>query len=83
MNPDGAFNFVWGDSRGGWVKFPVRDWYLGWLGPTVLWLLLVRFVANEPRRLAESMRDWAQSFVRIVLPVPVPAEARVSPTRKG
>ncbi len=40
-NPDGHFNFVWGDDHGGWMKFPMAAWYGGWLLPSVPWFIMV------------------------------------------
>ncbi len=40
VNPDGDYNFVWGNNSGGWTKFPMKVWYSGWLLPTIPWLAL-------------------------------------------
>jgi hypothetical protein len=41
VNPDGDFNFVWGDGKGKWVKFSMKEWYGLWLIPSTVWLGLV------------------------------------------
>lgn len=45
-NPDGHWNFVWGDPYG-WIKFPVWKWYLLWSIPTAAWFLGLTFVARR------------------------------------
>ncbi len=54
-NPDGHFNFVWGDGRGGWTKFSMKEWYAVWLFPTALWLFLIILVSK--RKQAHLPRD--------------------------
>jgi hypothetical protein len=44
VNPDGYYNFVWGNGQGGWVRFPMKIWYGGWLLITVPWLAVVSLV---------------------------------------
>ena len=43
-NPDGYYNFVWGDGRGGWTKFPMKYWYGAWLLITLAWLAITASV---------------------------------------
>ncbi len=50
INPDGRFNFVWGDGNGGWIKFPMITWYAGWLVPTLAWLAVVLLFLYKKRR---------------------------------
>ncbi len=44
VNPDGYYNFVWGTDTGGWMRFPMKEWYGGWLVPTIPWLFGVSFI---------------------------------------
>jgi hypothetical protein len=48
-NPDGDFNFVWGDGNDGWIKFPMKEWYMAWLFPTGLWFLLLTFISKRKK----------------------------------
>lgn len=50
INPDGHYNFVWGTSDGGWMRFPMKEWYGGWLLATIPWLLgvAVIFLRRRP-----------------------------------
>ncbi len=50
VNPDGHFNFVWGDGHGGWVKFPMKAWYEGWAFQTATWLVGITFLRAKWRR---------------------------------
>ncbi len=53
FNPDGYYNFVWGNGSGGWMRFPMKDWYGIWLLPTVPWLLgIVLWFRRKPRAVA-------------------------------
>jgi len=56
-NPDGYYNFVWGDGRGGWMKFPMKYWYAAWLLVTLAWLTVISSVAIKWRR--HRARKWA------------------------
>lgn len=44
VNPDGYYNFVWGNGRGGWMRFPMKEWYGVWLLITLVWLSIVSLV---------------------------------------
>lgn len=49
-NPDGYFNFVWGDGTGKWVRFPMKVWYGIWLIPSALWFGAVTLAFVKWRR---------------------------------
>ncbi len=66
FNPDGRFNFVWGDSHGGWMKFPMSEWYSGWLIPTIPWFVIVTLVFGR-RRYALPGERLLGRMVRAVL----------------
>ncbi len=54
VNPDGYYNFVWGDGKGGWVRFPMKEWYGAWLLPTGLWLVLLTFISRRKQAAART-----------------------------
>lgn len=62
INPDGHYNFVWGDNHGGWVKFPMIDWYSGWLMPTIPWLVIFTLLFARLRWAVPG--EWV--FARLV-----------------
>ncbi len=41
VNPDGYYNFVWGNGRGGWMRFPMKEWYATWMLITFIWFAVV------------------------------------------
>jgi hypothetical protein len=49
-NPDGYFNFVWGDGRGHWVRFSMKEWYGRWMIPSTIWLGVITLVFVRRRR---------------------------------
>ncbi len=60
VNPDGYFNFVWGDGRGRWVKFPMKVWYGLWSIPSALWFGGVKLASVKLRR------NRAMRFSRVI-----------------
>ncbi len=54
VNPDGDYNFVWGDGKGNWVKYPMVDWYARWGIQTLVWLGLVAFIYRRRRGVSNS-----------------------------
>ncbi len=57
FNPDGDYNFVWGDNHGGWMRFPMSIWYSGWLVPSILWLLGLLIIAGRRQLILPG--QWA------------------------
>ncbi len=61
FNPDGKYNFVWGDpNTGGWVKFPMSQWYSGWAVPSAIWLIIVTLVFGRRRWILPGERMAAR-----------------------
>ncbi len=54
VNPDGNYNFVWGDGNGGWVRFPMKEWYGAWSVPTGLWLVLLTFISKRKQAITRK-----------------------------
>lgn len=54
VNPDGSFNFVWGDGQGGWMKYPMWEWYGVWLLITSAWFAGLARVRLRRRRVRSN-----------------------------
>jgi hypothetical protein len=56
VNPDGSFDFIWGDGQGGWIKYPMWKWYGIWLPITLAWFAALAQARRRWRRVRGLMK---------------------------